>query len=112
MEGTWFTVRVKDCEAFGLFPLLADNGDRVGSPGAGGRRARQRGRAVAVVGEGHARGQGARSRRSTVSGLPLVVTVKLPALPAVKVVLGAEVMAGAHLRRDDRWSNPVPPGGA
>jgi hypothetical protein len=23
-DGAWFTVRVKDCEAFGLFPLLAE----------------------------------------------------------------------------------------
>ena len=45
-------------------------------------------------------------------GLPVVVTVKLPALPAVKVVLSAEVMLGAVPREiglfDAFAEGPVP----
>ena len=55
-------------------------------------------RAVAVGGEGDAAGQGAalaeRGRRRQAR---VVVTVKLPALPTVKVVLAALVMAGGSI---------------
>ena len=55
--------------------------------GAGGRRSGQGGRPVTVVGEGHTARQRPGSRRAQPSGSALVVTVKLPAVPAVKVVL-------------------------
>ena len=90
------TVRVKLCVALGGTPLAAVTS----GGGAGGAvvRAAERGRPVAVVGERHAAGQGPVSVSAGV-GKPVVVTVKLPAVPVVKVVL---VRAGDRRRLVDR----------
>ena len=67
---------------------------RVGAAGARRGRAGERGRAVAVVHEGHARGQRPVSLSAGV-GNPVVVTVNVPGVPVVNVVLSALVIAGA-----------------
>ena len=53
--------------------------------------------AVAVVHERHAAWAASPLSLSVGVGTPVVVTVKLPAVPTVKVVLLALVMAGAWL---------------
>ena len=92
MAGGPSTVRVKDWVASGVTPLEASMVKRVDA--LLGRGAGQGGRAVPVVGEGHPGGQAPVSDRDGV-GVPVVVTVKDPALPSVKVALSPEVMVGA-----------------
>ena len=83
-----------DRQGEGLGGVRADavagrDGERVGAAGARGRRAGQGGGAVTVVDEGDAAGQRPRSPTSVGVGMPVAVTVKVPALPVVKVVLSA-----------------------
>ena len=67
--------------------------ERVDAAAADVRRARQRGRAVAVVHEGHAAGQRAALADAASAGkLGPVVTVKLPSVPTANVVLSALVI--------------------
>ncbi len=75
------TVSVKLWVALGRDAVGGRDGEGVGATGAGRGRAGQRGRAVAVVDEGHPAGQACRPRSGPPSGKPVVVTVKLPALP-------------------------------
>ncbi len=92
--------RLVDGQGEGLGGVGGDavgGGDRqrVGAAGTRRGRAGERGGAVAVVHEGHARGQrtclGQRGR----VGNPVVVTVNVPAVPGVNAVLSALVIAGA-----------------
>ena len=94
MAGAWSTVSMNVCVAFGLSPVAGRDGDRVGSAGPRRRRPGQGGRAVTVVGERHAGRQSPVFDQGGV-GLPVVVTVKVPEDPTVKVVLLDEVIAGA-----------------
>ena len=92
--------RLVDRQSEGLRGVRADpvgrrQGDGVAPPGPCGRRAGQGGGAVAVVGEASRPRAGPRSRRSRVQDSRSCVTVKLPALPAVKVVFALEVKDGA-----------------
>ena len=87
-----------DGEGEGLAGVRADavggrDGDRVGALGADRRRAGQGSRPVAVVDEADPGGQRARLGQGR-RRVPVVVTVKDPLVPSVKVVLAAEVMAG------------------
>jgi hypothetical protein len=104
MDGAWSTVRVKDCEAFGRFPLLAEIVigcvPPVPAPGVPDRVAVPLPLSVNVTPDGRAP-----DSEIAGAGLPLVVTVKLPALPVVKVVLAFEVMDGA----DSAWTIWVEP---
>ena len=93
--GAAFTVRVKSWVAFEPTPLLAVIDQEVGTRCPGGRCPGQGGGAVTVVDEGHAGGQGARLRQRR-SRCAVVVTVKVPLWPSVKVVALPEVMAGAE----------------
>ena len=90
----WIDRQVKRLGGIRADAVAGGDGDRVDAAGTGGGRAGQGGGAVTVVDERHAGGQGpvsviggSRERRS-------VVTVKVPAVPAVKVVWSALVMAG------------------
>ena len=53
------------------------------------------------VDKGHASREGA-TLVSAAAGDPVVVTLKVPALPAVKVVVVAEVMAGAWVTTNEK----------
>ena len=67
--------------------------DRI-RPDRPGRRAGERRRPVAVIGEADAEGS-APDFDSAAAGKPLVVTVKVPGLPAVNVEPPTLVIAGA-----------------
>ena len=71
--------------------------DAVDAAGAGCRRATQRGRTIGLGREADAAGQvPALAQSAVAAGTPgVVVIVKLPGVPAVKVVLAAPVMTGA-----------------
>ena len=87
------TVRVKDWVAAVPDPVAGRHGDRVGAAGAGcwgsGQDAGSWRSSVTPV------GQRRLSRVKVGAGEPVAVTVKVPAVPTVKVVLLAEVIAGA-----------------
>ena len=80
------------------------DGQGVGATGARGRGAREGGRAIAVVDEVHPRGQRA-GGDSAGAGAPLVATLKVPDLAAVKVAVVALVMAGAWVTTSENvWT--------
>ncbi len=80
----------------GADPVGGGDRERVGAAGSGRRRAGERGGAVAVVDEGHTARKVAPPSERDGSGVPVVVTVKVPAVPTVKVVcVGAGYRRGA-----------------
>ena len=94
MAGAWSTVKVKVWVASGVDAVGCGDAQRIGAAAARGRRPAERGRAVAVVQEGDAAGQGAALAEGG-GGEAGGGDRERPRLPTVKVVSLSLVIAGA-----------------